>query len=75
MDKGLIGSGLVLSTPAARPHRDPDRAKRGERAPHVNIRFDVLAKEPIICLAELTRFASAPAVMLEKKWISYLRDR
>jgi hypothetical protein len=58
-DKGLIRSGLVLSMPADRPHWDPDRAKRGERAPHVNIRFDVLAKEPIMRLAGLTPLAFA----------------
>lgn len=51
--KGIVGSGVTLSTPTFGPHWDEARAKKGEEAPYCDIRFDFLSKEPLVGWHEL----------------------
>lgn len=46
--KGIIGSGIVVSSPKEGPHWDSDRATRGDKGYYVEIIFDVLSDIPVI---------------------------
>ncbi|WP_018994996.1 MULTISPECIES: HNH endonuclease [unclassified Thioalkalivibrio] len=51
--KGLIGSGIVLSSPRERHHWDAERRAKGDTANVVEIEFDVLSEQPVVDEAEL----------------------
>jgi 5-methylcytosine-specific restriction enzyme A len=51
--KGIIGSGITLSTPELGPHWDLRKAAVGREAPFVDIRFDCLSRDVLVTWKEL----------------------
>ena len=46
--KGIMGSGVVVSSPEEGPHWNPDRAAQGGKGYYVKIIFDVLNDTPLL---------------------------
>ncbi|NWH06861.1 hypothetical protein [Desulfobacter latus] len=46
--RGIIGVGVTLSEPKKNPHYNSDLAAEGKAVNQVNVRWNLLAKEPII---------------------------
>ena len=51
--RGLVGAGVTLDEVYEPPHWQEDRAAQGEKAHHVDVRFDTLSRTPIIRRSEL----------------------
>ena len=51
--KGIVGSGLTTSKPEEGPYWAPAHARAGKTALYVDLKFDFLAKEPLIEWEEL----------------------
>jgi 5-methylcytosine-specific restriction protein A len=51
--RGLVGIGWVRSVPDYGPHWDTDRAKKGDEALYIEVRFDGLSKVPLVPMEEL----------------------
>jgi MoxR-like ATPase len=52
--RGLIGSGVVTAGPRETPHWDRGKAAAGDTMLRVDVRFDTLARVPLIRMVELT---------------------
>ena len=53
--KGILGCGIVTSTPYALPHWDADLRAKGKEALRTDLEFTSLSDHPIITLQELER--------------------
>lgn len=51
--KGIMGTGVTLSNPKDEPHFIPSEAKKGRTAKRVNVRWEILNREPLIHLDQL----------------------
>ena len=51
--KGIVGSGVTTSEPDYDRHWDSAKARRGNKALYVDVRFDFLSTEPLIAWEEL----------------------
>jgi len=51
--RGLVGVGRTTAPVAEAPHREPDRADKGETAPYVEASWVALSREPILGLEEV----------------------
>lgn len=53
--RGIMGTGITLSSPEEEPHFKPALAKKGLTAKRVNVRWEILNQEPIIDLDRLEK--------------------
>lgn len=53
--KGIIGSGVTLSTPEYGPHWDDDKAADGDETLYCDIRFDYLSNDVLVTWDELQK--------------------
>lgn len=51
--RGIVGCGEIASAPKAAPHWDPAKAGQGETTNFIDIRFNALARSPLIRRSEL----------------------
>ena len=58
--RGVIGSGIITSSPEPEAHWDPVKAAEGKEAWHVGIRFEVLQEYPVVAWEELDTPALRP---------------
>lgn len=51
--RGLVGVGTTTAPIATAPHRDKERAQKGQTAPYVEASWEALSREPILDLEEV----------------------
>ncbi|MCK7615800.1 P-loop NTPase fold protein [Roseibium sediminicola] len=51
--RGLVGVGTTTTPVAEAPHRDPQRAEKGQTSPYVEASWEALSRDPLLGLEEV----------------------